>query len=61
MFVIKECLPEIFAINEFTILVYWSPVCTPLISLFIIIEMGMNWLQQHTEIWRVGSPVKLPT
>ena len=42
-------------------MIYWSPVCTPLISLFIIIEMGMNWLQQHTEIWRVGNPVKLQT
>ena len=21
----------------------------------------MTWLQQHTEIWRVGRPAKLPT
>ena len=46
---------------KFTILISWSPVCTPLIPCHYHWNWCQSWLQQQTETWRVGNPAKLPT
>ena len=46
---------------KFTILISWSPVCTPLIPCHYHSNGGQSLLQQQTETWSVGNPAKLPT
>ena len=40
---------------KFTILISWSPVCTPRITCHYHWNGWWPWLQQHTESWRAGS------
>ena len=46
---------------KLTILISWSPVCTPLILCHYHLNGWQSWLQQQAETWRVGNPAKLPT
>ena len=52
------------SLAKFTILIFWSPVCTPLIPCHYITEMAggdLAWNNIQRETWREGSPPKLPT
>ena len=40
---------------KFTILISWSPVCTPWIPCHYHWNEWWPWFQQHTETWRAGS------
>ena len=46
---------------KFTILISWSPVCTPLILCHYHWNGRQLWLQQQTETLRASVPAKLPT
>ena len=46
---------------KFTILISWSPVCTPLILCTYNWNAWQPWLQQETEISRASSLENLPT
>ena len=44
-----------------SILIFGSPVCTPLIPCHHYWNGWRPWLQQHTETWRADSPSELHT
>ena len=47
--------------NMFTILIFGSPVCIPLISCHYYWNGWWSWVQQNAETWRADRPAKLST